>query len=94
MSIICCDSFKKSLDDEDIPLRYIPKYREFSIVILDGGSSSQEIHFCPWCGKKLPKSLRDLWFDTVWDKLNLDGPEDPRLPDEYKSEDWWIESGL
>ena len=35
---------------------YIPKFREFAIPVLDGGSSFIEIGFCPWWGCKLPSS--------------------------------------
>ena len=30
----------------------------YGIYIHDGGSSLVEIHFCPWCGSKLPTPPR------------------------------------
>jgi hypothetical protein len=42
---------------------YIPKFREYGIVILDGGSSMKRINYCPWCGTQLPSPLRDEWFE-------------------------------
>lgn len=34
------------------------EYNEYGIIIHDGGESYIEIHYCPWCGKKLPEPKR------------------------------------
>jgi hypothetical protein len=65
----------------------VPKFREYGIPILDGGSSFQEIAYCPWCGRKLPESLRDEWFEEL-ERLGLDPSED-KVPEEYSSGQWW-----
>jgi hypothetical protein len=78
---------QNSVFDEDIPIIYIPKFREYGIKILDGGTSLQLIKYCPWCGAKLPISLRDKWFDEIY-KLNLE-PESPEIPEKYLTDEWW-----
>ena len=75
-----------------IPIIYIPKFREYGIKVLDGGSSYIEIKFCPFTGHKLPKSLRNLWFETI-EKLNLE-PYDPNIPEKLKTDEWWLEKRL
>lgn len=83
----CCAEMNKHITKGEVAIRYIPKFREYGISVLDSGSSKQDIYYCPWCGKKLPKSLRDKWFDIIED-MGLD-PESPDIPEEYKSEKWW-----
>lgn len=75
--------------ENNVAITYIGKFREYGILILDGGSAFQEITFCPWCGSKLPDSLRDRWFEIVFDELELDGVDDPKLPKYMLSDLWW-----
>jgi len=76
-----------NLQDENMPLVYNGRVREYAIRILDGGTAVQIITFCPWCGNRLPGSLRDQWFERLR-ALNLE-PEDPNIPEEMKSAAWW-----
>jgi RHS repeat-associated protein len=85
----CCESMSESVLDSNLPIRYVGRFREYGISITDGGSSFQEIYFCPWCGKQLPSSLRDLWFDTLYDELRLEDADDPAIPKEMHSSMWW-----
>ncbi len=85
----CCDEMAKNLDAAEVDIRYDDKFREYGIGILNGGTAKQSIHFCPWCGTSLPISLRENWFDLIFDEYNLDGPDDPGLPEEMKSGEWW-----
>lgn len=71
----------------DLPLIYVSKFREFGIEYTDGGSSYQLIVFCPFCGERLPESLRDEWFDAL-ERLDLE-PEDPGVPSTYATDEWW-----
>lgn len=73
--------------DPDVPLVYNPRFREYGIRVLDGGSSVQLIGFCPWCGNKLPESLRDAWVERLTE-MNLE-PGDAEIPEEMKSDAWW-----
>jgi hypothetical protein len=85
-----CHTFSHALRENVI--KYTPKFREFGIEIPDGGTSKLVLNYCPWCGEKLPHSLRDLWFDTIFD-MGLE-PGDDSLPDIYKTEEWWKIQGL
>jgi len=73
--------------DLAVPVEFTPKFREFGIRILDGGSSHLGITFCPWCGLKLPNSLRDKWFDSL-DRLGVD-PCGDEIPVEFTDGRWY-----
>jgi hypothetical protein len=65
---------------------YIPKFREYGISYSDGGSSIQQVNYCPWCGGHLPSSLRNDWFEAL-EKQGID--PDGEIPEIYLSDKWW-----
>lgn len=78
--------------DPEIPIVFSTKFREFGIRVLDGGTSYLGIQYCPWCGKKLPSSLRDKWLAAI-EKLGFE-PGDKRIPAEYLDDRWYRQTGL
>lgn len=50
-------------------------------VSWTAGSSGLLMDYCPFCGQRLPESLRDAWFDRL-DELGLE-PEDDEIPAEH-----------
>lgn len=91
-AIHCCLDMLNAVQDASIPLSYNPKFREYGISVLDGGSSYLLIQYCPWCGSKLPSSLREVWFARL-DKLGME-PDDASVPQEMLSETWWRKEEL
>lgn len=87
MSEHCCDLMDHYLGDTETAIVYLNKFREYGVPVLDGGSSFICIEFCPWCGKKLPASLRDEWF-ALLEKRAID-PDDLKIPAEYLTDRWW-----
>lgn len=83
----CCANMDKALNSSDSAMRFVPKFREYGIAVLDGGSSYIEIHYCPWCGSKLPDSLRSAWFEHL-DKQGIDPFED-EVPEAYLDGRWY-----
>jgi hypothetical protein len=75
----CCQELAKHLE-EDVYIQYISKFREVSIDI-NGSSARQVITFCPWCGNKLPSSLRDRWFEEGKNLISI--------PVEFDTDIWW-----
>lgn len=65
------------------------KFDEYGLIIHDGGRSYIVISYCPFCGKRLPESMRDQWFDEL-EELGFEDPmSDPdSIPEEYKSGRW------
>ncbi len=53
----------------------------------DGGASLLTLEFCPWCGKKLPNSQRDRWFEEL-EKMGFYNPFEDPIPKEFKTSHW------
>ena len=80
-----CEEMRQSLLCE--ALAYIPKFREWGVPIPDGGSSYLVLTYCPWCGVRLPSSLRDEWF-TQLSAIGVGQPFD-NVPEEFTDDRWW-----
>jgi hypothetical protein len=83
---------KKHINEKEVGILYIPKFREYGIRIIDGGDSFQLINFCPWCGEKLPDSLREEWFAEI-ENLKLE-PDSECIPSKYLNEEWWKKTNV
>jgi hypothetical protein len=76
--------------NQELAIVYIPKFREYGIRVLDGGTSYKLIDYCPWCGVKLPTSLREQWFKEIY-QLGFE-PGSDNIPVEYQTDAWWNKS--
>lgn len=96
----------EKLEKLAFPLEVNSKLREAYIYILKQGyfgpkfilpktlCAIQEIYFCPFCGKKFPGSLRELWFEELRSLGHENPSDDDSIPEAYKSDKWWKERGL
>ncbi|WP_425247065.1 DUF6980 family protein, partial [Streptomyces sp. NEAU-NA10] len=78
-------------DCPDALVRFVPKFREYGLIVHDGGTASIRIEFCPWCGARLPESQRDRWFDEL-EARGIDPWED-EVPAEFE-DGRWLEADL
>lgn len=83
-----CEKHSNPFDCPDNLIYYNNKFDEYGLIIHDGGSSSLHIDYCPWCGKNLPNSKRDLWFDTL-EQLGFDEPFEQDIPKKFRSDEWY-----
>ena len=92
---MCCEMMECFLNNNESNkiIQYSDRFDEYGIVIHDGGNSSIIINYCPWCGKELPKSKRDEWFDTL-EKLGFINPLEEDIPIEFKSNLWWNKNDI
>ncbi|WP_369228014.1 hypothetical protein AB5J52_47980 [Streptomyces sp. R39] len=81
-----CDEHDDAFDCPDALVDFSAKFQEYGLIIHDGGTSSITMDFCPWCGRRLPESQRDRWFDEL-ERLGIDPGED-RLPAEFQDARW------
>jgi len=92
----CCKLMEKALDDSRIEIDYWPVFREYSVSTRS--IAIQLIFYCPFCGSKLPKELRDEWGEILENEYNIDDPfcdqDSEKIPDEFKSDLWWIKRNL
>jgi hypothetical protein len=90
----CCDKLNLYVSKVSF-VTYIPFLREFSIKV--GRCVYQSVQYCPWCNKKLPKSLRADFFETLHKEHDLI-PElfflEKEVPEEFRSDAWWKNRGL
>ncbi|MFD7455879.1 MULTISPECIES: DUF6980 family protein [unclassified Streptomyces] len=86
-----CDRHDDPSSCPDALISYTPRFREYALIVHDGGTSGVGIAFCPWCGRRLPESLRDRWFDEL-ERLGVDPWED-RVPPEFEEDRWFTAPG-
>lgn len=83
-----CEQHASAFDCPDALVFYTPKFDEYSLIVHDGGSSGIRISFCPWCGAKLPESLRERRFAEL-EALGFEDPGSGAIPSKYNSEEWY-----
>lgn len=88
----CCEEMDRHLAQGEVAIRFLPRFREYGITILDGGQALQVINHCPWCGRALPTSLRDEWFGLL-ETLGLE-PTSRDVPIDMRTDAWWRMRGV
>lgn len=90
----CCDTMNYAATESKVGISYSPIFRQYLLRDRDPDSiAGQTISFCPWCGTRLPTSLRDVWFNEI-EKLGIEIDitsihNNPAVPPEYRSDVWW-----
>jgi hypothetical protein len=82
-----CDELRKYVDVPSSPLVYLSSFREFGLIASPAEPVLQKIDYCPFCGAKFPKSLRDEWFERIWE-MGLDSNSQD-IPDRFRGDEWW-----
>lgn len=80
------------INERKIAVYYSPPHRSFAIGGVDS-LMRQEIAFCPWSGKRFPKSLSKE-FSAKLESLDLSIFEPEKWPEDWRSEAWWIKENL
>jgi hypothetical protein len=87
-------------------VEYMPETRSYSLRFYRGDEFTgleKELWYCPWCGKKFPKTLGDKWEELLKKEYNLtinnffnkNGKwDESRIPEEFRSDEWWKKRGL
>lgn len=83
-----CKTHLDAFECPDAILVYDEIFDEYGLIVHDGGRSTIEIDYCPWCGQKLPESKRERWFKELED-LGLDSPSEQQIPPKYRTSEWW-----
>lgn len=79
-------------ENRDDVVKYDGRLREHYLVVRSDLDHEvrQLIYNCPWCGDRLPSSLRDRWFSEL-ESIGID-PLVDEIPAKYKTSAWY-ESG-
>lgn len=89
--LYCCEALQYEIEDKYCPIEYACRWREYTIRDFSSTSKSL-ILFCPNCGTKLPRSLRDDWFDILEQEYGLEDPlydDKDKVPKEFMTDEWW-----
>lgn len=85
-----CDEHPEPGRCADDVIGYSEKFDEYGLWIHDGpdgmANSWIGIDHCPFCGRTLPPSRREEWFD----RLDARGLDPETAPDELNRHGWWI----
>lgn len=81
-----CDEHTEQFACCDVVVDFSAKFQEYGLIVHDGGASVILIAFCPWCGKRLPESQRERWFEEL-ENRGID-PWADRIPDHYQDDRW------
>lgn len=85
---IVCSQHADLYHCPDAVIAYSSQFDEYGLLVHDGGSSRILIAFCPWCGKPLPASKRDRWFEEL-KRRGFQDPWSESVPMEFRSDAWW-----
>lgn len=81
-----CDRHDEPYDCPDAVVFFSARFQEYGLLVHDGGTSTIGIGFCPWCGRRLPPSQRDRWFQELQDRgIN---PWTDDLPAQFTDDRW------
>ena len=92
----CCEMMKRNGFCEcnenagDKTIFYSKRFDEYMIPVSEDGLSGICIAYCPWCGKTLPESKRERWFEEL-EAMGIEFSllDTEQVPPSYLSDAWW-----
>src|SRR5689334_12730893 len=95
----CCNEmfshlFGSEKNTSELHFDYYPTFREYFIDYKEEcGGGIQLVSYCSWCGKKMPSSLREEFFNTLKKEYKIETDigeykEREDIPQEFKSDRW------
>lgn len=93
----CCAEMNIHIHEKERVVKYFVETREYGIQASE--YIVQMLKFCPWCGKQLPPSLREKFFDVLELEYEIitnagDYKDRPDIPEEFRSDKWWKKRNL
>ena len=83
----CCIEMEQNII-ETKSIFYHDVFDEYSILCREDNLSFLLLNYCPWCGRELPRSKREEWFDRL-EKLGFEDPLfNDDIPMEFKTSRW------
>jgi hypothetical protein len=87
------------MEDGRFTYWYLPRTREYGFRIVDPFIRVENqpirilpVRYCPWCGEKLPTSLKAEWLSRIG-ALGL-SEDSPDIPAPLANDAWWKAEGL
>ena len=98
----CCDimnAYAEKINNRDL-IDYMPEIRSYSFLLHRNGKDiglQHDFWYCPWCGTELPESLSFKIGDVLEEEYGItekDWDDESKIPEEFKSDEWWKKRGL
>lgn len=92
----CCLTMDAELKNKGTILHYSLRFREYGVKIPKS-TGCMLMDYCMFCGKKLPFSVRDEWYDILEKEYGLESPDEEdkkKVPKEFWNDEWWKKRGL
>lgn len=93
----CCTVMEYYVS-ENKEIEFDAKLRSISLRLSDDmHGTNQPLHYCPWCGTKLPKDFDGIWSKILKEEYNLSDPlfdDADKVPTEFRTDEWWKKRGL
>jgi hypothetical protein len=106
MKAECCQELERLLADDNVPIQYSPRVREWALKILNvdrenglattnwrNAQAQMVLRFCPFCGHEFPRSLREQFVDLLLDMGHEPFDRESR-PEAFQTDQWWKERNL
>lgn len=96
----CCEQMTRNINDKRAQIFYLPHYRSYYIEYIYEPEfrARHVLNYCPWCGVKLPEDLTEKYYVSLEKDCGIDSYEakdhPENIPDEFKTEAWWLKRGL
>ena len=85
--IFCCTEMEQNINELS-GIHYNDIFDEYGLICHEDNESVVILKYCPWCGKKLPSSKREEWFERL-EELGFDDPMfDACIPSKFKTSEW------
>lgn len=97
----CCEYMEYALSGRNgYLINYNPTIRSYSLLFYRGNKFTgmqKQLWYCPWCGTELPESLSFKIGDVLEEEYGItekDWDDESKIPEEFKSDEWWKKRGL
>ena len=93
----CCEVMEEYANEKNNLVDYEPSHRSYSFYLVgDPYGSHQRMHYCFWCGSKLPTNLAEIWGEILDKEFGVEDVifDREKIPPEFKTDEWWKKRGL
>ena len=88
----CCKVMAYYAQYKDALIDYDIEDRSYSFILHDDPDGTRlDMYYCPWCGTKIPKDIRDEWIRILETEFGIKEPylNREKVPKEFLSDEWW-----
>ena len=101
MNSYCCDRMANIIANPAYDMEYYAREDETFLHSREGGAICWKFSFCPFCGQDIEGKSK-IFHKVIKDELGIDVEAEDiewdtletRLPEEFKTDEWWRKRGL